>query len=149
MPRFPTAIEDYRFIKPTQPDRLLLALFSLKYVMKVHIPTLLFSLALSVCSFADQFRVGASMQVKANSIWFQTDVDLTVWQRFEKIATPAVMESYQTVVLGSRQAWQFTKPLTVKILSYEPQENQVKVEMLAPGRLNATVWWLDGKDFGG
>ncbi len=93
-----------------------------------------------------QVRVPA---LTARAQRFQTDVDLTVWQRFEKIATPAVMESYQTVVLGSRQAWQFTKPLTVKILSYEPQENQVKVEMLAPGRLNATVWWLDGKDFGG
>ena len=44
------------------------------------------------------------------------------------------MEFYQTVVLGSRQAWQFTKLLTVKILSYEPEENQVNVEMLAAGR---------------
>jgi hypothetical protein len=49
------------------------------------------------------------------------------------------MEFYQTVVLGSRQAWQFTKLLTVKILSYEPEENQVNVEMLAAGRFNGSV----------
>jgi len=86
------------------------------------------------------------MQVKENSMWFQTDVDLTVWQRFGKVATPAVMESYKAVVLGSRQAWQFTKQLTVKILNYEPEENQVKVEMLTPGRLIGSEWWLDGGD---
>ena len=57
------------------------------------------------------------------------------------------MESYRNVVLGSRQAWQFTNIQPVKILRYEPEENQVKVEMLAPGRLNGSVWWLDGNDF--
>jgi hypothetical protein len=49
------------------------------------------------------------------------------------------MEFYQTVLLGSRQAWQFTKLLTVKILSYEPEENQVNVEMLAAGRFYGSV----------
>jgi hypothetical protein len=114
--------------------------------MRAHILTLLVLASLNVCLFADQFRVGARMQVRENSMCFQTDVDLTVWQRFGKVATPAVMESYQTVVLGSRQAWQFTNPLTVKILNYEPTENQVNVELLTPGRLLGSVWWLDGGD---
>jgi hypothetical protein len=104
--------------------------------------------ALTVCAFAGQFRVGARMHVKENSMWFQTDTDLTVWQRFQKVATPAVIESYRDVVLGSRQAWQFGNIQSVKILSYEPEENQVKVEMLVPGkiRLDGSIWWLDGGD---
>ena len=114
--------------------------------MRAHILTLLVLASLNVCLFADQFRVGARMQVRENSLRFQTDVDLMVWQRFGKVANPAVMESYQTVVLGSRQAWQFTKQLTVKILNYEPQENQVRVELLTSGRLIGSVWWLDGGD---
>jgi hypothetical protein len=86
------------------------------------------------------------MHVKENSMWFQTDTDLTVWQRFGKVASSAVMESYRNVVLGSRQAWRFTNIQLVKILSYAPEENQVKVEMLAPGRLNDSIWWIDGND---
>ena len=115
--------------------------------MKLRI-TILVLAALNLCASAGEIRQGARMQAKENSIWFQTEIDLTVWQRFGKVATAKVLESYQTVVIGSRQAWQFTKSLAVKVLSYDPQENQVKVEMLAPGRLNGSVWWLDGKALG-
>jgi hypothetical protein len=38
---------------------------------------------------------------------------------------------------------QFTNQLTVEILSYEPQQNQVNVEMKTPGRMLGTTWWLD------
>jgi hypothetical protein len=116
--------------------------------MRVHITTLLLIAALNVCSFADQFRVGARMQVKENSMCFQTDIDLTVWQRFGKVVTSAVMESYRNVVLGSRQAWQFTNIQAVKILSYWPEWHQVHVEMLIPGKVKWTGsrWWLDDRD---
>jgi hypothetical protein len=114
--------------------------------MRVYIGILLVIGVLNVGTFADQVRVGASMHVKENSIWFQTDTDLTVWQRFRKVASSAVMESYRSVVLGSRQAWQFTNIQLVRILSYEPEENQVKVEMLTPGRLNGSIWWVDSND---
>lgn len=67
------------------------------------------------------------VQAKEMSMWFGTDTDLTVWQRFREIATPTVMESYRDVVLGSRQAWQFTKIQAVKILSYWPEGHQVNV----------------------
>lgn len=38
------------------------------------------------------------------------------------------------------------KQLTVKILATKPEENQVRVELLTPGRLIRSVWWLDGGD---
>jgi hypothetical protein len=115
--------------------------------MKLRI-TILVLAALNLCASAGEIRQGARMQAKEISIWFQTEIDLTVSQRFGKVATAKVLESYQAIVLGSRQAWQFKKPLAVKVLSYDPEENQVKVEMLAPGRLNGSVWWLDGKALG-
>jgi hypothetical protein len=46
-------------------------------------------------------------------------------------------------MLSHRDAWQFTKQLTVKILSYEPRENQVKVEMKTQGRMLGSTWVLD------
>ena len=116
--------------------------------MRVHITTLFVMAALNVCSFANELRVGDEVQVKENSMWFQTDLDLTVWQRFAKVATPEVMESYRSVVLGCRQAWQFLNVQSVKILSYEPEENQVQVKMVGPGRMHGTVWWVDSDDCG-
>jgi hypothetical protein len=40
-----------------------------------------------------------------------------------------------------------TKPLTVKIISFEPQKNQAKVELLTPGRYLGSRWWIDGNAF--
>jgi hypothetical protein len=97
--------------------------------MKIQI-TILVLAALTVCAFAGELRVGARMHVKEMSMWFVTDTDLAVWQRFREIAAPAVMESYRNVVLGSRQAWQFTNIQAVTILSYWPERHQVNVEML-------------------
>jgi hypothetical protein len=45
--------------------------------------------------------------------------------------------TYQTKELGARDAWQLTKPLTVKVLSYDVQKNQVNVELETPGRYPA------------
>ena len=115
----------------------------------MNLRIILVILTISLASaFAGQFRVGAKMHVKEDSMWFQTDVGLTVWQRFQKTATPSVLESYRDVVLGSRQAWQFGLVQSVKILGYEPQENQVNVEMLVPGKIkwDGSTWWLDGRD---
>jgi len=115
--------------------------------MKIQIILVILTTSL-VSAFAGQFRVGARMHVKEDSMWFQTDADLTVWQRFQKTATPPVLESYRDVVLGSRQAWQFGLVQSVKILGYEPQENQVNVQMLTPGKIkwDGSIWWMDGSD---
>jgi hypothetical protein len=51
-------------------------------------------------------------------------------------------------MLGQRNAWQFLKPLKVKILRYEPATSQVNVEMKTASRLQGTAWWLDASAVG-
>jgi hypothetical protein len=83
------------------------------------------------------------MQVKPNSIWFQDAAKLARWQQLQKSGDSKGLASYQNDVLSHRDAWQFTKPLTVKILSYEPGKKQVNVEMKTPGRMLGSKWLLD------
>jgi hypothetical protein len=82
------------------------------------------------------------MQVKPNSIWFQDADKFTRWQEL-KTSDSTALASYQDEVLSDRDAWQFTKWLTVKVLSYEPRKNQVNVEMKTAGRLLGSAWLLD------
>ena len=82
------------------------------------------------------------MQVKPNSIWFQDADKFTRWQEL-KTSDSTALASYQDEVLSDRDAWQFTKWLTVKVLSYEPRKNQVNVEMKTAGRLLGSTWLLD------
>jgi len=105
--------------------------------------TLIVLLALSVGSVAGEIRKGATMRVKANSIWFQDTDRLTHWQALKKSGDSTALSSYQEEVLGNWDAWQFINPLTVKILSYKPRENRVDVEMKTSGRLLGTTWSLD------
>jgi hypothetical protein len=112
--------------------------------MRVHLSTLLVLTALIVGSFAQQIQKGAKMEVKPDSIWFLEVGNLSTWQKLKKAGNPAEFESYQTKELDARHAWQFTKPLIVKIISFEPQKNQAKVELLTPGRYLGSTWWIDG-----
>jgi hypothetical protein len=99
--------------------------------------------ALSIVSFAGELRKAATMQVNANSIWFDDAAKLAQWQKLKKGGDSAALTSYQDEVLSHREAWQFINQLTVKILSYERGKNQVKVEMKTPGRLLGSTWFLD------
>jgi hypothetical protein len=105
--------------------------------------TLFVLVALGIGSFAGEIRKGATMQVKPNSIWFQNAAKLTHWQQLKKSGNSTALASYQDEVLSHRDAWQFTKQLTVKILSYEPGKNQVNVEMKTQGRMLGSTWLLD------
>src|SRR5689334_21724552 len=91
--------------------------------------------ALSSTSFGKDIRRGNIMQVKANSVWFQDEANLTHWQQLKKSGDTAALASFQEQVLSQRDAWQFVTPLTVKILRYEIRKRQVKVEMTSPGRM--------------
>jgi hypothetical protein len=115
--------------------------------MRVHLATLLVTAALIIASFGEPIREGAKVEVKPDSIWFLEVGNLSTWQKLKKAGNPAEFESYQTKELGARHAWQFTKPLRVKIISFEPQKNQVKVELLTPGRYLGSTWWIDGNAF--
>ena len=83
------------------------------------------------------------MEVKPNSIWFQDAAKLARWQQLKKSGNSKALASYQNDLLSNRDAWQFTKPLTVQILSYEPGKKQVNVEMKTPGRMLGSKWFLD------
>jgi hypothetical protein len=60
-----------------------------------------------------------------------------------KKGNSAELNSYESKQLGSRKACQFTKPLPVKIISFDSNTNQVNVEMEVENRLKGTIWWLD------
>jgi hypothetical protein len=116
--------------------------------------TVLVLVALITGAFARPIRRGAVVQkgavveVKPNSIWFDESAQLTHWQEFKKSDTPAALTSYEEKMLGQREAWQFLKPLKVKILRYEAATSQVNVEMKTAGRLQGTTWWLDASAVG-
>ena len=99
--------------------------------------------ALSTASLAAEIRDGAMMQVKANSIWFEDAAKLAHWQQLKHSGKAKKLAAYQKKVMGEREAWQFTKPLDVKILSYERKKNRVKVEMTSAGRMQGTTWFID------
>jgi hypothetical protein len=93
-------------------------------------------------AFAGEIRTGATMQVKANSIWFQHRDKFAHWQRLKQSGA-AALASYQAEALSHRDAWQFIEPLTVRIIGYEAGKERVSVEMMTPGRLSGSRWWLD------
>ncbi len=100
-------------------------------------------IALAVGCVAAELRVGAWVEVKANSIWFEDAAKLAEWQRLKQAGDAAALQTYEKQVLGTRDAWQFTKPLAVKILGIETSTHQVSVEMMTEGRLQGSTWVLD------
>jgi hypothetical protein len=110
--------------------------------------TVLVLVASITAAIAGPIRKGAVMQVKPNSIWFDESAQLTHWQELKKSGNTAALTSYEEQMLGQRDAWQFLKPLKVKILRYEPVTSQVNVEMKTTGRLQGTTWWLDASAVG-
>ena len=98
---------------------------------------------LATGSLAGEIEKGATFEVRADSIWFQDAAMLTQWQQLKKAGNSAALASYENDVLSTREAWQFTKQLTVEILGYDPDERQVNVELKTPGRLLGTQWLLD------
>jgi hypothetical protein len=105
--------------------------------------TLFILVVLSVDAFAGEIRKGATMQVKANSIWFEAAVQLEQWQQKKKVGGAKEFEAYQESLLHEREAWQFINPVKVKIIGYNPKKNRVYVEMMSKGRLEGAVWFLD------
>lgn len=97
----------------------------------------------SQSSNASEIQKGSSMQVKADSIWFQEAGQLTQWQKLKNGGDAKALSAYQEELLSNRDAWQFTNSLQVRVLGYEAAKHQVHVEMTTPGRMLGTHWWLD------
>jgi len=86
---------------------------------------------------------GATVQVRANSIWFQDASALAHWQALKRSGKAKALSAYQEKMLSQRDAWQFVNKLTVKVLSYNSGKHQINVQMTDPGRMLGTKWWLD------
>jgi len=84
---------------------------------------LLVLLAGSVGALGAEIRVGSTMTVRANSIWFQDTAMLAHWQKLKKSGNAAALNSYQEQKLHNRDAWQFLNPVDVKILGFTPKTN--------------------------
>lgn len=104
---------------------------------------LLILLALGGAGLAAEIRVGATVQVKPNSIWFQDMPTFQRWQALKRAGNAKALTAFEEKTRRERDAWQFVNPLTVKILKVDPKQNRVEVEMLTAGRLQGTQWWLD------
>jgi hypothetical protein len=111
--------------------------------MKSSFRILTLLLALALASHAGDRQKGATVQVKANSLWFQKVRELSHWQRIKKSGDSKALEAYQEKEMGERDVWQFGNQLTAKIISYDAANNQVQVQMLTPGRMLGTDWFLD------
>jgi hypothetical protein len=111
--------------------------------MRAHFTALLILAAFGTSAFAREIRKGATMEVKANSIWFGEAAKLTRWQALKKSGRAAAFAAYQDQALSNRDAWQFLNQLTVKILRYDAAKNQVNVEMETEGRMHGSTWFLD------
>ena len=104
--------------------------------------------ALATASLAAGIRAGAVMQVKPNSIWFDQAADLAKWQELKKSGDAAALAAFEKDKLGNRDAWQFLNPLTVKVLTYRAQTQQVEVEMKTKGRFEGLHMFLDAGALG-
>jgi hypothetical protein len=100
-------------------------------------------MSLATAAFAVDIKVGATVDVKAHSIWFQDDAQLARWQKLKNAGDAKALAQYQDRVLSTRDAWQFDNALTVRILRYEPDQHRVKVEMTTEGRMKGTKWSID------
>ena len=101
--------------------------------MKIQFTTFLVLLSAGIFAFAGEIREGATMHVKADSMWFESYNGLYTWQRDKKTLTREDLKAHQDNRLGSRDAWQFTSKQPVRIHRYYAAGNAVEVEMLSPG----------------
>ena len=57
------------------------------------------------------------------------------------------VKTYQQIILDARQAWQFSGPTKVQVISYWADQHEINVRMLTEGRLEGTEWWVEDKDY--
>lgn len=104
---------------------------------------LLFAVALPASTFAADIRAGATVQIKANAMWFEDAGKFARWQRMKKRDDAATLARQEQSMLRAREAWQFLNPLAVKVLDYDAKTGRVRVEMLTEGRMKGTKWVVE------
>src|SRR5262245_66316024 len=96
----------------------------------------------AVYAEAADIRDGDTGCVAKNSIWFTDESDLSVWKRVRKAFAPKDVKTYQQIILGERQAWQFSGPIKVKVISYWAKEPEIYVELVNEGRVEESAGWV-------
>lgn len=94
-------------------------------------------------AFSGEIREGAALTAKADSIWFEDADKFSRWQKLKASGDAEALASFEEEVLLQREAWRFASDLSVKVLGYEAGEGRVNVEMLTPGRMQGTSWFVD------
>ena len=79
---------------------------------------------------AAEIHDGDSGYIAKNSIWFTDESDLSVWKRVRQSFAPKDVKAYQQIILEERQAWQFSGPIKVKVISYWANQHEIHVKML-------------------
>lgn len=88
-------------------------------------------------------NVGATVTVRAGSLWFHDRGALRRWQQLKRAGSVEDLADYEHELLSRRDAWQFTEPLAAKVIGANAARGQVSVEMRAPGRFQGTTWLID------
>jgi len=96
---------------------------------------------------ATEIHDGDTGYIAKNSVWFTDETDLTVWKRVRQAFSGKDVQKYREIILGARQAWQFSGPLKVKVISYWADQHEINVKMLTEGRLADSEWWVEDKDY--
>jgi hypothetical protein len=101
----------------------------------------------AVCAEAAEIHDGDTGYIAKNSIWFTNESDLSVWKRVRQAFAPEDVKTYQQIILEERQAWQFSGPIKVKVISYWANQHEINVKMLTEGRLADSEWWVEDNDY--
>jgi hypothetical protein len=96
---------------------------------------------------AAEIHDGDTGYIANNSIWFTDESDLSVWKRVRQTFAPNDVKTYQKIILEERQAWQFSGPIKVKVISYWANQHEINVKMLTEGRLADSEWWVEDNDY--
>lgn len=99
--------------------------------------------AMTARAGAAKLEAGVAARVKPKSMWFEDADTLTLWQELKGSGEEASLAAFEEEVLTARSAWQFIDPQQVKVLGFDPDANQIQVELTGSGRMQGTIWFLD------
>ena len=105
--------------------------------------TVLAMLLMTAAASATDIRKGATMRVKADTLWFEDAGKFARWQRMKTRDAAATIARQEQSMLRAREAWRFEGVQSVKVLDLGVKGGGVRVEMLAEGRMQGTRWVVE------
>lgn len=110
--------------------------------MRAFTAVLVLVLMTAATSAAD-IRKGATMRIKAETLWFEDAGKFARWQRMKTRDDAATIARQEQSMLRAREAWRFEGAQSVKVLDPGVKGGGVRVEMLAEGRMQGTRWVVE------